>query len=189
MPGRLSPGRSGLGLLARALVIVGVLGLVGVLAGVAWEWVWRPPTGVVFSDRWVLEPAGPDLAFSGTGWYVVVAGLAGLLSAAVIAWLVAGHELLTLASVVVGSVLAGWLMLTVGQALGPGDPQVLAVGRQDYTELPSDLRLADDPDPALGSSALVAFPFGALAGLAVVFLSTRGRAVHNPPGSDGTSLR
>jgi hypothetical protein len=37
------------------LAIVVVLGLVGVLAGVVWEWVWNPPTGVVFRDRWVLS--------------------------------------------------------------------------------------------------------------------------------------
>lgn len=146
----------------RALLIVLALALVGVLAGVAWEWIWRPPTGVVPSDRGVLGSAGPDLAFSGTGWYVVVGGLAGLLSAAAIAWLVPGHELLTLASVVAGAALAGWLMRTVGHALGPDEPQVRA----------------DD-------AALVAFPFGALAGLAVVFLSTWGRPVRNPLGADG----
>lgn len=170
-------------LLVRGLVIVVVLGLVGVLAGVVWEWVWSPPTGVVFRDRWVLQPSGPDVGFAGTGWYVVVASLAGLLAAAAIGWLARRDEVATLVAVVIGSVLAGWLMLVVGHALGPADPQVLAVGKDDFTALPSDLRVAgDEPLLGLGSSPFVAFPAGALVGLAVVFLMSRGRGtVSGPP--------
>ena len=187
MPGRLSAQAP---LLLRALAVVVVLGLVGVLAGVVWEWVWSPPTGVVFEDRWVLQPSGPDIAFSGTGWYVVVAGLAGLLAAATIGWFVGRDETATLVAVALGSVLAGWLMLVVGHALGPADPQVLAVGKDDFTALPSDLRVAGDDPPLMGvgSSAFVAFPSGALIGLAVVFLTSRGRGAGSAADDAGAPL-
>ena len=177
-------------LLLRMLAIVVVMGLVGVLAGVVWEWVWNPPTGVVFKDRWVLQPSGPDFGFSATGWYVVVASLAGLVAAATIGWLVRRDEVATLVGVALGAVLAGWLMLVVGHALGPADPQVLAAGRDDFTSLPSDLRVAGDDQPllGLGSSAFVAFPSGALIGLAVVFLMSRGRVGRSASDDDGAAL-
>jgi hypothetical protein len=176
--------------LLRVLAIVVVLGLVGVLAGVVWEWVWNPPTGVVFRDRWVLQPSGPDLSFSATGWYVVVASLAGLVAAAVIGWLVRRDEVATLVGVALGSVVAGWLMLVVGHALGPADPQVLAAGKEDFTSLPSDLRVAGDDQPllGLGSSAFVAFPSGALIGLGVVFLTSRGRDASSSSDDAGAAL-
>lgn len=187
MPGRVT-GRGPL--LLRVLAIVVVLGLVGVLAGVVWEWVWSPPTGVVFEDRWVLQPSGPDIGFAATGWYVVVASLAGLVAAAAIGWLVRRDEVATLTGVAIGSVLAGWLMLLVGHALGPTDPQVLAAGKDDFTSLPSDLRVAGDDQPllGLGSSAFVAFPSGALVGLAVVFLTSRGRAARSASDDAGAPL-
>ena len=70
---------------------------------------------------------------------------------------------MTLAAVLVGAVLAGWVMVQVGQALGPPDPRQLAKTAPERTRLPSDLRIA-------GKSPYVAFPAGATLGLAVVLL-------------------
>lgn len=172
MTGRGGAARQALGFLLVFLAV-------GAVAGVVWEWVWDPPLGLVFEDTWYLEPAGPDYAFSGTGWYVVVAIPAGMLTAFALAWARPGHALSSFAAIVVGSVLAGWVMFMVGHGLGPGDPQVLAAGKPDLTSLPSELTLAGvsgTPVPfTFSSSAFVAFPMGAMFASIYAYLVATGR--------------
>ena len=184
-------------LLVRVLVVLATFALVGAIAGVVWEWLWTPPLGIVYRGQWILEPSGPDYAFSGTGWYVVVALAAGLLTALALGWVLVSGEITTLVAAVVGSVLAGWLMFTVGHSLGPPDPRPLAAAKDDLERLPSDLRVAvKDPDsspttrgpssstpaPAhatysMTSSASLSFPLGTTVGLALVWFTTGGRRV------------
>ena len=163
----------------RPIAVVAAFALSGAVSGVLWEWLWEPPTGLVVSGRWVLEPAGPDLAFSATGWYVVIAVTVGVVLSAAIGWVFPGRELVTLVAVVVGAFVAGWLMFRVGHALGPPDPRVLAAGEADLVRLPADLRVAGaGTRPSLlrpESSAFAAFPAGATLGLMAVFLMGRGR--------------
>ncbi|WP_107768059.1 hypothetical protein [Nocardioides terrigena] len=165
----------------RVAIVLATFAVVGAIAGVVWEWVWTPPVGIVFQGEWILEPSGPDYDFSGTGWYVVIALGAGLLTAAVLGWVLVAGELTTLASAVVGSVLAGWLMFTVGHTLGPPDPRPLAAAMDDLERLPSDLRVAgDDPEQSaysLAGSAFLAFPLGTVLGLSLVWFTTNGRRV------------
>jgi hypothetical protein len=70
---------------------------------------------------------------------------------------------------VVGSTLAGYLMLVVGHHLSPPDPQDVARTAADGTRVDGALRVTAWPPRA-------AFPFGALVGLAVVYASSGGRA-------------
>lgn len=157
----------------------------GALAGVIWERLWDAPAGVAFDGKWFLEPVGPDYAFSGTGWYVVVALVAGAVTAFALGWLWPRHELVGFLAIAVGSMLAGWIMFKVGHALGPQDPQMLAVGKADLTAIPSDLTLAGvDGAPRLfwfDSSAMVAFPIGAMIASIYVFLVATGRASGHRP--------
>jgi len=168
-----------LGAAVQAAVIVAVFALSGALAGVVWERLWDAPDGVVFQDQWFLEPAGPDHSFSGTGWYVVVALVAGALTAFVLGWWWPRHELASVLAFFVGSMLAGWVMYRVGHALGPQDPRLLAAGQADLTTIPSDLTLAGvDGRPRLfrlDSSAMTAFPIGAMLASIYVFLVSTGR--------------
>lgn len=168
-----------LGAAVQAVVIIAVFALSGALAGVIWERLWSPPAGVAFKDTWFLEPAGPDFSFSGTGWYVAVALVAGALTAFALGWFWPRHELTSLLAIAVGSMLAGWVMFKVGHALGPQDPQLLAAGKSDFTAIPSDLTLAGvDGQPRLfrfDSSALAAFPVGAMIASIYVFLVATGR--------------
>jgi hypothetical protein len=182
-------------LLVRVLVVLATFAVVGAIAGVVWEWLWTPPLGIVYRGQWILEPSGPDYAFSGTGWYVVVALAAGLLTALALGWVLVSGEITTLVAAVVGSVLAGWLMFTVGHSLGPPDPRPLAAAKDDLERLPSDLRVAvKDPDSAhatvleardpvggrlysVTSSASLSFPLGTTVGLALVWFTTGGRRV------------
>jgi len=153
----------------QALLSVAVLAGVGALAGVVWDWVWTPTRGVVVNHEWNAGDAlGLQHEFSATGWYVVIGALAGLVAGIVVAALFDRAPLLTLASVVVGSALAAWLMLVVGTALGPADPAGIARTADDGTRLPQQLEIT-------GASPWIALPVGALIGLIAVFvgLSTR----------------
>ena len=152
----------------QAAAVVVLFAVVGVVAGVLWEKVWTPPTGVVYHHRWFPDENGVRGMFSGTGWYVVVAVAAGTLSGLAAGFLLARSELATLAAVVVGSLVGGWLMWQVGTALGPADPAKAAASLPDYHHLVGSLRTS-------GDSYRIAFPTGALLGAGAVFLGFSGR--------------
>jgi hypothetical protein len=149
-------------LVRQVVVILLVFAAAGALAGVVWEWLWKPPTGVVLDHRWLQDEAGLRGDFAGTGSYVLVAAVTGLLVAAALALVFDRAELVTLVTVLVGAYLAGWLMYHVGLALGPVDPQDLARTAPDNTHLPGKLIVS-------GASPERAFPAGALVGLVIVF--------------------
>lgn len=145
-----------------------VLAGAGALAGLLWFRLWEPPRGVVRSGAWLTDETGLRGDFSGTGLYVVVAALTGLLLGVVIALLLARSELATLGFLLLGAVLAGWVMYRVGILDSPGDPRVLADDTADGTVLPGRLRLA-------GWTPFVAFPTGALLGYAALLVALPGR--------------
>jgi hypothetical protein len=164
--------------LQLGLVVV-ALAAIGALAGVVWQWVWTPTVGVVVDHHWSAGDAiGLQHEFSGTGWYVVVALVAGLVAGIAVALLADRVPLLTLAAVVVGSALAAWLMVVVGTALGPPDPDVAARTAADGTRLPMQLTVT-------GHSPWIALPSGALLGLLFVFIGLSPRqqppSVETPP--------
>ncbi|GAA1475851.1 hypothetical protein GCM10009623_02970 [Nocardioides aestuarii] len=149
--------------LRDVVIVLLVFAAVGSLAGVVWELWWTPPTGVVVDHAWVPDDAGLRELFTGTGQYVVVALVAGLLAGAACAWFVDRVALLTLVTVVLGSALGAWLMLQVGLLLAPPDPAVAARTAADGTTLPGALEVS-------GAGALASLPAGALTGLVVVFI-------------------
>lgn len=156
----------------RRLVVVVVAFLVaGAVAGVVWERLWDAPDGLTYQGAWYLEPAGPDVAFQGIWLFVLIAFPLGLVLAAV-AGLWRDHETATVVTVLLAACLAAVVMYAVGSGLGPADPQVLAAGSPDYTPLPGDLGLTapDDGATPWRSSALLALPAGAMAGLVGTYL-------------------
>lgn len=161
MPGRLTvrPFRIAV-LLAFVLALFATAGVVG---GWLWERAWTAPIGVAYQHRFMLvgSPAGRD--FSGTGIYVLLGALIGLLLGLALALMVRGHEWATLVALVIGSLVAAWLMALVGHRLGPPDPQALAAHAEDLEELPQQLRVN-------GASAYLAMPAGGLAGLCAGYL-------------------
>ena len=156
-------------------IVLLLCAVVGALAGVVWQWLWTPPVGVAYQGDWTLDAAALTGDFSGTGWYVVVGSLAGLIVGVAAGLLFDRDELVTLAAVVVGSVLGAWLMKEVGVALGPPDPVAVARTAEDYTRIPGSLEV-------VGRSPWVAFPAGALAGLAVTLLGVGHNRPGRPPG-------
>lgn len=154
--------------LGQAAVVVVVLLVVGAVGDLVWQWLWDAPRGVVVGHRWVQDEVGLRGDFAGTGTYVAVAVTAGVLSGLGVALASRRHEMVTLAALVVGSLLAGWVMYRVGVALAPADPQALARTARAGTRLPGTLRVS-------GASPFLALPAGALVGLVVVFVGLAGR--------------
>ncbi|WP_426244219.1 hypothetical protein [Nocardioides sp. LHG3406-4] len=160
--------------LLRAVVVLLLAAALGALAGVVWEWVWTPPSGVAYRGHWVLDENGLPTEFSGTGWYILIAAAGGIVLGAGTALLTRDGEVASLVTVTLGALLAGWLMFHVGHDLGPPDPATLAAGADDLTAIPGDLRVGGaglHPRPyALDSAAFVAFPAGALLAFAGLLL-------------------
>lgn len=163
MPDRVS-GRRVSARWATGIVVAFVV--VGVVGGLLWRSRLDIPGGVVVGHRWYPDPWDPGqrAAFAATGWYVVIAGAAGLLLGILASLLSRAAELVTLAAVVVGSVLAVLLMLVVGLHGAPPDPQVAAAHLADGTRLRGTITV-----PRLG--ALLVLPLTAAVAIAVVFLT------------------
>lgn len=157
----------------QASLVVVVFAVAGAAAGWLWYHLWDAPSGVVAGGVWYTDEAGLREDFSGVALYVVVAAVAGLVLGVLTAWLLDRAELVTLAAVLVGSVLAGYLMLVVGHHLSPPDPQHLAASAADGTRLRGELAVDSWPPRA-------AFPFGALVGLAIVYAASMSLSPDEP---------
>lgn len=177
----------------QAVATLVLAALVGVVGGWLVERLWGPPTtGMVVNHQWyrgVISLDPPTVAqntdqavFSGTGWYVVVAVVGGLLIGAVAALFLARQELVTLAAVVVGTLAAGFVIYAVATSLAPPDPSVRAASAANGKVLSDTLHL--------GSRWIVlACPAGGLTSLAAIFLTLRPRASHHAslPGAHGSA--
>lgn len=157
----------------------------GAGAGCGWIWweLWSPaPSGVVFQEQWIPQPyaAGQSAEFAGTGLYVVVGIVGGLVLGLVAGLLLDRRELVTLVAVAAGSCLAAWLMLRVGVSFSAPDPEALAKTAKEGTELPGRLVLA-------GKSPLLAFPVGAMAGLAIALFGVSKSHRRSVAATDGPS--
>jgi DivIVA domain-containing protein len=147
-------------------VILSLLAYVvlGAVAGAVWEWVWTPPDQVV-RDNQVFYTSYESLrrVFTGTGLYVVVGGVTAAVISLVVCLLARGRELVTLATVLVGSCVAAALMRLVGGLLGPDNP--LSAPSPSGTEvLPGQLTVN-------GFTPYLVWPMVSLFVLAVVFFA------------------
>lgn len=171
----------------------------GAASGFVWEWLWTPPSGVVVDGGWVLAGDGLPEAFSGTGLFVVVAGLTGLglgVLGAVARTLDrrtldrhAPDERVTLTTLALGAALATATMWLVGTQAGPPDPAVVARSAEAGQSVPSDLRVE-------GLGAFLSLPAGTLVGATGVYLlvgrrepDRRDRPGPDEPGPSGLNGR
>jgi hypothetical protein len=165
--------------LVEGAVILGIFAAVGAACGWLWESRWTAPTGVAYQGKWYPDGSGTDRMFDGTGSFVVIATLTGLLLGLICAWLFTASEIGTVVAVLAGGALAAWIMHTVGLHLAPADPATRAKDAADFTKIGGTLL-------TYGDSYRVAFPGGALLGPALVFLCfPANRRVHpaDRPGS------
>ena len=158
--------------LLKPLLLLALFAVAGVAGGYAWRYLWTPPEGVARGGQWIPTPVEEGLQndFSAVGWYVVVALTLGLLLGALTAFVLDGAEIVGVLVALAGSVLAGYLILTVGERLSPPDPDAVAAKSPDDSEIPGDLEFD-------GWTPLLSAPIGALTALSTVYLlTTRRRA-------------
>lgn len=162
---------SGESVTGHILWVLGLFVAVGLCSAFVWVWLWTPAQGLVLDGQLVLLGDGPRQAFDSTGWFLLIGSVAGLVTGGCVAMLARNNELVTLVSLVTGSIAAALLMRWVGYLLGPADPAPIAARSVDYTSLPVALDLP-------GAIATLALPIGALAGflIAVVLSPTRRRS-------------
>lgn len=164
----------------RSLLWAGAIVVVLVAAGVVGGLVWRAlvdvPAGIVVNHHWYPDPwdLGQRASFAATGWYVVVAIVAGLVIGLLAAWFSRAPEIVTLVAVVVGSLLAAWLILVVGLHGAPPDPQGAAAHAADGTRLSGTISRP-------GAAAFITLPLAAIVPLAVVFLLVAERGADPAP--------
>jgi hypothetical protein len=164
--------RSWASVTARAAIMLAGFAVAGIGGGYAWRYLWTPPEGVARGGSWVPTPVEEGLQndFSGVGWYVVVALALGLLLGAITAVVLDGAELVGVAVGVLGSALAAYLVLSVGERLSPPDPDGVAAESADETEIPGDLEFD-------GWTPLLTAPIGAMTALSTVYLMTTRRRI------------
>jgi hypothetical protein len=164
------------------LVVLLAYAVLGAVAGVVWEWVWTPPGQIVQKHQVFFDSyASLRRVFTGTGLYVLVAGVTSALLALAVSILTRGRELLVLALVIVGSALAAALMWRVGTLLGPADPASITAHTNGRHAVPGELTVA-------GKSPYLIWPFVSLIVLSAVYFAWPGRALpaghhdaHTPP--------
>ncbi|WP_091121198.1 hypothetical protein [Nocardioides terrae] len=134
----------------------------GAVSGLLWRTRLHAPDGIVVGGQWYSGSTHED-SFASTGWYVVIAVAAGLLLGIAAAWLSRAPEVLTLAAVLVGSLLAAWLMRVVGLHGAPPDPARAAAHAADGTRLTGTISRP-------GVAAFVTWPLAAVLAVGAVFL-------------------
>lgn len=148
-----------------AVGIVLTLAVAGVVCGLFWRSRLHVPHGVVVGGSWYPDPwdAGEQASFASTGWYVLIALAVGVVLGVLTAWFSRAPELVTLVAVLVGSLLAAWLMLAVGLHGAPADPQAAASHASDGTRLTGTISRP-------GAAAFVTWPLATLVPLGAIFL-------------------
>ena len=144
------------------VAVLAAYALVGLFGGWIWHTLWQPATGVVVEHQWYADAAALREEFSGTAIYVLVAASLGVALGVVFALVGGARPMLALTVSVAGALLAGWLMLKLGERLGPADPRDLALKADDGTRLPSALTVS-------GVTPLFAFALGSLAAMGAIF--------------------
>lgn len=161
----------------RPLLLLVLFAAAGIGGGYAWRHLWTPAEGVARGGEWVPTPVEEGLQndFSGVGWYFVVALVIGLALGAVTALVLDRAEIAGVVVALLGSALAAYLVLAVGERLSPPDPDEVAAESADDTKIQGDLEFD-------GWTPLLSAPIGALTALSTVYLLTTRRRV-----GEGTS--
>jgi xanthosine utilization system XapX-like protein len=149
--------------------------VIGILCGVLWWALVEPSQLVRLQDAVGQDELGLSRDFSATGWYTVIALVAGLLSGLLFGFLRRRDPLVTLLLVLAGCCVAAVLMQWTGYLLGPDDPasmlQDAAVGTRADAPLELHGTLIKVAGDLVVHTAYLAWPIGALVGLLIPLLS------------------
>ena len=142
-------------------VCLGVLLVLGVLCAVVWWRLAPTPEFTKFHNGSAMGEDQLSLRFAADAWYSVVAGLAGLLSGAVLAWRRDRDPLLTSLVILLGAGAAGGVMSWVGHQLWPSNPSAALAAAKVGAHVPDELVLSSH-------TAYLMWPIGALLGALIV---------------------
>lgn len=122
--------------------VLGTYTVLGLVGAVLW-WLLVDPALFTKAGNGGLGMGEAQLGkrFAADGWFVVIAAVLGLLSGSVLTWWRSRDSLVTTVLLVVGSGVATALMVLVGRALGPADPQSLARSASVGDRLPMQLEV------------------------------------------------
>jgi len=150
-----------------AVVVLGVLLVLGLVAGLLWPQLVDPVRFVRTANGISSDEVQLAHQFDDEGWYVVVAVVAGALAGAVLTAWRSRDPLATLVLLLVGASLAAWVMTKVGEAVGP--PAVTSVLRDAEVGA-----TAPGPVEVRTWAAYLVWPISALFGSTVVLWARRG---------------
>ena len=155
------------GALADVVALLGTYLVLGVVCGVLWWLLVQPALFTKVHGGGTMSELQLGYEFNGDGWYAVIAAVAGIVSGLCLTWWRSRDYLLTTLLLVPGSALAATVMVLVGHALGPGDPQAALAAAHVGQHIPDQLKVA-------GWATYLVWPMGALVGaLGVLWSSTR----------------
>ena len=164
-----APTSSSGSLLADAAVVVGVLLLLGAVAGVLWPQLVEPVVFTRTADDIVSDEVALARQFDGDGWYVVLAAVAGAVAGVVLTLWRQRDPVATVLLLLLGSCLAAWVMKELGTALGPPDVRGVLQDAEVGATAPDQVAVR-------ATAAYAVWPMATLLG-AVAVLWTR-RASH-----------
>ena len=145
--------------------------VVGIVAGVVWWLLVDPALFTKVRHGGTMSELQLSKEFNGDGWYAVIAAVAGIASGLVLTWWRSRDYLLTTVLLVPGAALAATLMVVIGHALGPGDPNAALSTAAIGQHVPDQIRVA-------AWATYLVWPMGALVGaLGVLWSSSRGSEV------------
>jgi hypothetical protein len=113
------------GLVRDAAVILGVLLLLGVVAGLVWPQLVDPVQVVRTRTGLVSDEVALAHQFDDDGWYVVLSAVVGAVAAVILTVWRSRDPVATVLLLLVGAVGAAAVMARVGTAVGPPDPRTV----------------------------------------------------------------
>ena len=144
-------------------VVVGWFVLLGVVSGVLWWLLVSPAEFTKLPSGGSMGEVDLGRRFNADGWYVVVAGVLGLVSGLGLSWWRSRDPLLTSLLLLVGSVAAAALMTVTGHLLGPGPTRAALAAAKVGARIPERL----DVDTFV---VYLSWPIAVLLGALVVLL-------------------
>ncbi len=154
--------------LGDAAAVVGLFATLGVVGAVVWDLVTPLAEFTRTAENGTMDEEELARQFGATGWFFLIAAIGGFASGLVLLLWRRRNPILTVVLVAVGGAVATLVMVLVGLALGPSDPNdVLATVAVGDT-VPLQLRVEGSGIYAVWSIAAMA---GALA--ALLFFETR----------------
>jgi hypothetical protein len=162
-----------------AAVVLGILLVLGVLAGVLWSQVVTPAEFTKLATGGEMGEDQLGRQFGADGWYVVIALVTGLAAGAVLSWWRSTSVAVTTGALLLGAVLAAVAMAVVGHVLGPPDPQHALAAAKVGATVPEALDVGTVPVWPLTDylqdtlAVYLTWPVGVLLGVLLVIVGRR----------------